>query len=83
MKSALALVLFWLFLSITILNGQEPDYSVYLIGDSGKPSTDKADEVFTNLEKRLKSEGKKSAVLFLGDNIYNNGLPPDDRMTLK
>ncbi len=71
----------FLVLSFTleIAAQKELDYSVFLIGDTGAPNLMGDDEVFTNLKKRLDQENKKSAIIFLGDNIYNNGLPPEDR----
>jgi len=54
-------------------------YTVYLIGDSGEPRTDTIDPVFYHLNNRLMAEDKEAAVIFLGDNIYHNGLPPEDR----
>ena len=59
---------------------QAPEYSVYLIGDTGAPKIDQPDPVFTALTKHLEREGKNSAIIFLGDNIYHNGLPPEDRV---
>lgn len=57
----------------------QDDYSVYLIGDSGDPRLEGSDPVFSNLKKRLDQEGKNSTIVFLGDNIYHNGLPPEDK----
>ena len=52
-------------------------YSVYLIGDTGSPVMDSADPVLSNLKLRLEKEGKNAAIVFLGDNIYHSGLPPE------
>ncbi len=73
------LVCFFLLSGINLKGQEAPKYSVYLIGDSGAPNLDGADEVFENLEKRISSENKNSAIIFLGDNVYHNGLPPKDR----
>ena len=55
------------------------DYRVFLIGDTGAPELDGSDPVFDNLKKRLDQEGKRSAIVFLGDNIYHNGMPPKSK----
>lgn len=71
------LLLLWLCsISSVAFSQEDPYYSVYLIGDAGAPVTDGADPVFTNLQKRLDKEGENSAIIFLGDNVYYNGLPP-------
>ena len=67
--------------SPSIFGQEEPEYSVYLIGDAGAPSLDSPDEVFTNLGKRLNKESSNSAIVFLGDNVYHNGLPPKEMST--
>jgi hypothetical protein len=54
---------------------EEGSYSVFLVGDGGKPETAKKDEVLALLETRLLKAGSESAVIFLGDNIYPRGLP--------
>ena len=51
----------------------EPIFRLFLIGDTGlgeNPSLDL-------LGERLESSGKNSGVIFLGDNIYNHGMPPE------
>lgn len=58
----------------------KPIYSVYLIGDTGDPLLGKPDPVFTSLKAQLDQESENSSLIFLGDNIYHNGLPPEDRL---
>ncbi len=55
---------------------KELSHSFYLIGDAGylKKNTDK-NEVLQALNLRLQKEEKNSSILFLGDNVYPNGLP--------
>ena len=68
------LVLFSLFSSSTYAFQQEElVYSVFLIGDAGEPIEN---PVLTVLRQELDKVGEKGAVIFLGDNIYPNGLPP-------
>lgn len=58
---------------------------VYLIGDAGNPVLEGEDPVFELLRHHLSSDSltrrfsaKAQTVLFLGDNVYENGLPPED-----
>lgn len=53
------------------------NYKVFLIGDCGKPSADSSEPSFVLLKSKLVEAGEKSAVVFLGDNIYNAGLLPE------
>jgi hypothetical protein len=54
-------------------------YSVFLIGDVGSPiPIEKGGEPSLNfMRKQMLQAGSKSAVVFLGDNIYNQGMPPE------
>lgn len=49
-------------------------YQVFLLGDSGAPKLD-GDPVLSLFERFLNNASSKSAAIFLGDNIYNYGLP--------
>ncbi len=52
-------------------------HSIYLIGDSGNAKARKDSLPTLQLLKRhLKKAGKNSSVIFLGDNIYPNGMAP-------
>ena len=51
-----------------------PLYTVYLIGDAGEADFSKP-AALTVLEGHLEKAGPNSMVVFLGDNIYNDGLP--------
>lgn len=51
----------------------EPDYSVFLIGGSATAYTN--DSLLSMLKSQLTEAGKKSAALFLGNQVYPNGLP--------
>ncbi len=52
---------------------ESPVYSVFLIGDAGEPIEN---PVLITLKAELAKVGDKGAVVFLGDNIYPQGLPP-------
>lgn len=50
-------------------------FSVFLVGDAGDASLDPLEPSLSVLHKKLQQMGEKSAVVFLGDNIYPHGLP--------
>lgn len=50
-------------------------YRMFLIGDAGSASLDVQEPNLKLFESFLEKAGKNSAAIFLGDNIYNNGLP--------
>lgn len=82
-KSKEKVLLFLLTLilnSINISAQTSPDssYHIFLIGDAGAPKTDSTDLVLGLLKKKMDKAGEQSAVIYLGDNIYPNGLPPED-----
>ena len=52
------------------------EYCVYLIGDAGEPDLVTTEPIFRVLKTELLKDSN-SAVVFLGDNIYYNGLPAD------
>lgn len=51
-------------------------HTMYLIGDAGSNSPDEPSPVLNYLKRQLASEGANSSVVFLGDNIYEYGMPP-------
>lgn len=74
-------------------------YTVYLIGDAGAPEADRQEPTFKLLESMLyktdtvigpngdttinRTSDPNGSVLFLGDNIYYKGLPPEDHRDRK
>ena len=54
-------------------------YSVFLIGDVGKPiAADRGGEPSLNyLRKQIVAAGAKSTAIYLGDNIYEYGMPEE------
>lgn len=50
-------------------------HSLLLIGDCGKPSHDPGEPSLRLLGEMAKDAGAKGTVLFLGDNVYDRGLP--------
>jgi len=53
-------------------------YSVFLVGDAGASSLEPRSQLLLSLELQLNKYGKNSAAIFLGDNIYPDGLPPEE-----
>lgn len=52
-------------------------YRILLIGDAGAPGTD--EPVLKTLGKWAKKLPKKTSIVFLGDNMYDNGLTEEGR----
>lgn len=57
--------------------GIAPVFSVFLVGDGGAAPIKSPNSVFESLRKDLLDTGKSGAVVFLGDNVYPDGLPPE------
>lgn len=53
-----------------------PNYTVYLIGDAGAGTMTWTPPALAALRQTLNDADENSAVVFLGDNIYPDGLPP-------
>lgn len=62
----------------TTLPNQPLSHRFYLIGDSGGSEKGKSLPSIDLLKKRLELEEKEKnvSVIYLGDNLYSNGLPP-------
>lgn len=54
---------------------QKPEFTLLLVGDAGKPQA--KDKVLNELKKDVERYGERCATVFLGDNIYTFGLPPE------
>ena len=52
-------------------------HTMYLVGDAGNSSEPKIVPVLKYLKDTLSKESANSSILFLGDNIYPKGLPPE------
>jgi hypothetical protein len=52
---------------------EKPEMNVFLIGDAGAPA--EHEPVLTALEKALSEDPRHSMVVFMGDNIYPDGMP--------
>ncbi|WP_031529086.1 metallophosphoesterase [Dyadobacter crusticola] len=51
-------------------------HTMYLIGDAGNDSPEHPAPVLEYLKAKLATEPKESSALFMGDNIYEFGMPP-------
>ncbi|WP_338238108.1 metallophosphoesterase [Persicobacter diffluens] len=63
----------FLFFCVNIVFAQGTSYTVYLLGDGG--AAKKGDPWLKELFRQIADESAPSAVVFLGDNIYPNGMP--------
>ncbi|MBB6609904.1 metallophosphoesterase [Pontibacter sp. Tf4] len=50
-------------------------YTVFLIGDVGAPDLQNGEPSLKLMRQQMMEAGEKSATIFLGDNVYHNGLP--------
>lgn len=57
---------------------QNNRFTLFLVGDTGAPSTDPLEPNLSVLRHQLEQAGERSAVVFMGDNIYTHGLLPED-----
>ncbi|QNM84646.1 metallophosphoesterase [Polaribacter pectinis] len=53
-------------------------HSFYLIGDAGNSDLYSKDSALAHLEREIHKAPKKSTLLFLGDNVYQRGIPPEE-----
>nr|WP_321232233.1 metallophosphoesterase [uncultured Psychroserpens sp.] len=54
---------------------KEIEHSFYLIGDAGNSPIGESSKVVQAFKAELSKASKQSTAIFLGDNIYENGLP--------
>ena len=51
------------------------EHTMYLVGDAGYVPDDGVNPVLTYLKAHLATESKDASLVFLGDNIYPEGMP--------
>ncbi|GAB1309640.1 metallophosphoesterase [Urechidicola sp. KH5] len=51
------------------------EHTFYLLGDAGKLSEETSKRNFSVLKEELQQANENSTILFLGDNIYQHGMP--------
>ena len=64
--------------SSDVINDEGISYKVILIGDTGEPAKEIEEPVLKALAGEASIIPESTLVIFLGDNIYSNGLPPED-----
>ncbi len=63
---------------------QSPDpslklkHTMYLVGDAGEPTSEGGTALLRYLKPKLSAESKNSSIIYLGDNIYEYGMPPKE-----
>ncbi|HTF21445.1 MAG TPA: metallophosphoesterase [Chryseolinea sp.] len=53
-------------------------HTMYLVGDAGDATPQDMPRVLTYLKSVLPAESRNSSIVFLGDNIYEYGMPPKE-----
>jgi hypothetical protein len=66
------------WLQDTVSVSDELTHTMYLVGDAGNDAPDKPSPVLAYLKKVLPEETANSSIVFLGDNIYEYGMPPKE-----
>lgn len=61
--------------SVPYPKNKEVEHTFYLIGDAGNSDLGKSSKALQVFKKELNKASKNSTALFLGDNIYQNGMP--------
>ncbi|HEX8562492.1 MAG TPA: metallophosphoesterase [Flavobacterium sp.] len=51
-------------------------HTFVLVGDAGNADTEQPQQMLSSLTQRLSKSDANTTLLFLGDNIYENGIPP-------
>ena len=54
---------------------KEPIHTLYLVGDAGDKKGEEDNYVLKALQVGLEREGKKSSLVYLGDQLYPSGMP--------
>ena len=64
--------------SIAAVPADSVTHRFYLVGDAGYANEPNAQLLIKNVASRLEKENKNTTLMFLGDNIYPLGMPPED-----
>ena len=57
----------------------EIETSIFLIGDAGEPDPRDRENALDSLTAQAAKEPRKSVIVFLGDNVYPDGIPEEGR----
>lgn len=69
--------------AVEVLKNQEVLHTFYLIGDAGDESNESKSKTLQTLSNTIATASKNNTLLFLGDNIYPNGMPKKEGATRK
>jgi hypothetical protein len=58
-------------------------HTFFLIGDAGNSALNKKDKALSYLEEEIKNANSNSTLIFLGDNVYEKGIPKKDSKEYK
>lgn len=56
----------------------DKEFQIFLVGDAGNADEAQSQQTLHFLKSKIDSADKNSALIFLGDNIYPLGMPPED-----
>jgi hypothetical protein len=59
------------------LGQSEIESSLFLIGDAGEPDPRERSKVLDSLAAHVSKDPQKALVVFLGDNVYPDGIPEE------
>lgn len=57
---------------------QNLQHRFFLVGDAGYATSERSQQLLSIVNGKLKTSGKNTSLLYLGDNIYPLGMPPKD-----
>ena len=61
------------------LDGKTLNHRFFLVGDAGYATHPNSKQLLSVINNKLKSSGKNTTLLYLGDNIYPHGMPPAEQ----
>jgi|AntRauTorcE11897_2_1112592.scaffolds.fasta_scaffold01630_7 predicted phosphodiesterase len=61
----------------------DPVFTLILIGDTGNNFSSSPDLLMESLQQQINQLDEQSTIVFLGDNLYPNGLPPENHPSRK
>ena len=64
---------------IDSLSNKEVTHRFFLVGDAGLATQPNSQQLLNVIEGKLKASDKNATLLFLGDNIYPHGMPPEEQ----
>ena len=65
-------------ISANEINNTKIAHTFYLIGDAGNADHENSKIILQSLAEKLVTADKESTLLFLGDNVYPKGIPPEE-----